>query len=141
MLSIARALLRPINPTLIVLLGVYTIVWGFWVANPFWEVFTHAQLYSALLAVFPEYVWGTIAIICGIVISYGAVKRSYSALTRGALFGGWFWFIVSIFYFVGDAANTGGITALIFAIYGGFVYVNLRVNFKEDQNSPLLLRQ
>lgn len=142
----AEALLLPLNPALVVLLGIYTMLWGFWVANPWWTVFDKAPLYSALaaaapFAIPPELFWGTIAMVCGSVTVYGAVKRHYKPLIRGAVVIGWHWFMIAIFYFLGDPANTGGITALLMSVYGAFVWVNLRVNFKDSKNMDDVLRK
>lgn len=135
----AKALLLPINPAAVILLGIYTVMWGFWVANPFWNVFGQAQLYGVLAQVAPEAFWGCLAIVCGFVTIYGAVKRRYGPLVRGAVFSGWHWSMISIFYFLGDPLNTGGITALIFAVYAAFVYLNIRVNFKDNKKSDKIL--
>lgn len=139
---LVKALLLPINPAVVVLLGIYTTVWGFWVANPFWTVFTQAQLYRAmnnaefvhwfgLLGVSPEVFWGSIAIVCGIFIIHGAVRRSYRSLMRGSTIAFFHWGIIALMYFMGDWMNTGGITSLIFCVYGGFLWLNIRVNFKD----------
>ena len=142
--KLAEALLLPINPAAVVLLGIYTTLWGFWVANPWWTVFTQAELFSQLAQtsiwfIPPEVLWGSIAILCGCITIYGALKRSYGALVRGASVAGWHWFMISVFYFIGDPLNTGGISALIFAVYAAFVYLNIRVNFKDRRNSSDLL--
>jgi len=137
--KLAKALLLPINPAAVIILGIYTVVWGLWVANPLWPVFTHADLYSQMASFMPEWAWGLVAIIMGGITIYGAVKRYYAALVRGAASSGFFWLFVAVFYFAGDAANTGGITALCFAAYAFFIYLNIRVNFKDDQRSPFLL--
>lgn len=135
----AKALLLPINPAAVILLGIYTVLWGFWVANPFWDVFGQAQLYGVLAQVAPEAFWGCLAIVCGLVTVYGAVKRRYGPLVRGASASGWHWLMICIFYFLGDPLNTGGITALIFAVYAAFVYLNIRVNFKDNKKSDKIL--
>lgn len=137
--KLAKALLLPINPAAVIILGIYTMVWGLWVANPLWEVFSHADLYIKMAAFMPEWAWGIVALVVGLVTTYGAVKRNYSALVRGAAVAGLFWFAVSIFYFIGDYMSTGGITALVFAVYAAFIYCNIRVNFKDDHGSPFLL--
>lgn len=137
--KLAEALLLPINPAAVILLGIYTVVWGFWVANPFWTVFTQASLYSALASLAPEFFWGTLAIICGSVTMYGAIKRHYRPLIIGATTMFWHWLMIAIFYFMGDPLNTGGITALIFAVYAAFIYLNIRVNFKSNKKSTHLL--
>ena len=126
--KIAKALLKPINTSAVILLGVYTTVWGLWVANPFWTVFSQAPLYSTMASIMPEWAWGSIAILCGLVIVYGVLKPSYKTLTRGALVGTWHWATIAVLYFIGDALNTGGITSLTFAVYAAFVYLNIRVN-------------
>lgn len=140
----ARALLLPINPAAVVLLGIYTVVWGFWVANPFWTVFTQAPLYHVLATtsfwiIPPEIFWGSVAIVCGCITTYGAVKRYYRPLIVGASVAGWHWFMISVFYFLGDPLNTGGITALIFAVYGAFIYLNVKINFNERKHSDKIL--
>ena len=132
---VALRILRPINPSVIIILGVYTIVWGLWLISPFWTVFTQAPLYSALMAIGSEYFWGSVATVSGMLISYGAIKPSYRNLILGSLVGFFYWFIIAGLYFAGDWMNTGGITSLAFAIYSALIWVNIKVNkshFMED---------
>ena len=129
----AQALLLPINPALVVLLGIYTVVWGLWIANPWWDVFPTATLYSQMALIAPEWVWGGIAIAAGIVVIIGAMVRSFGALTRGSGVAFLHWFIISIMYFMGDPLNTGGITSLVIALYAACIYWNIRINFKPDK--------
>ena len=142
--KLAKALLLPINPAAVILLGIYTTVWGIWIANPFWTVFSQAKLYHALATippaiVTPEIFWGLIAIVCGIIIIYGAVTRRYRPLITGAAVAGRHWLMIACLYFMGDWQNTGGITALIFAVYAGFIYVNIKVNFSDRRHSDDIL--
>lgn len=126
--KIALTILKPINPTLIIVLGVYTVLWGLWLISPFWDVLTTASLYQAMEALAPESFWGAVAIASGALIMRGALKPSAENLEIGALTGFFHWFIIGIMYLVGDWMNTGGITALTFAIYCGIVWVNIKVN-------------
>lgn len=137
--KMARALLRPINPATVVLLGGYTVVWGLWIASPFWDVFGRAELYGILALVAPEWFWGVLAIVCGAATCIGAIKRSYRPLVTGAVVSGWHWMMISILYFLGDPLSTGGITALTLAIYSAYLYLNIRLNFKDDHEDPTLL--
>lgn len=137
--KLAKALLLPINPAAVIVLGIYTVVWGLWVSNPFWNVFAQSPLYAKMATFMPEWAWGILAITMGAITVYGAIKRRYGPLVRGAASHGFFWSVVSVFYFAGDWASTGGITALFFAVYGAFVYLNIRVNFKDDRTSPFIL--
>lgn len=137
--KLAHALLLPINPALIIILGNFTIVWGLWVLNPWSNLFDHAQLYVVMSHIAPEWAWGAFAILCGSITVYGAVKRKYGPLVRGAMASGAHWFLISLCYFLGDFASTGGITALTFAIYAALVGLNIKVNFKDDKKSPEIL--
>ena len=139
--KLAKALLLPINPALVVLLGIYTVVWGLWIANPFWHTFSSAPLYSQMAVIAPEWAWGLFAIFCGSVTAYGAVKRQFRSLTRGSATAFIHWILVCILYFMGDFTNTGGITALIIAVYAAVVYLNIRVNFKENPHSDLMMHE
>jgi hypothetical protein len=124
---LVRDILRPINPAAILILGVFTTLWGFWVASPFWAVFTSAQAYQ-YFAYLPETVWGGVAVLAGLAIIYGVVKRAFESLVTGALVGFIHWLVISIFFFAGDWHNTGGITYLMIAVYSAFIWLNLRVN-------------
>lgn len=126
--KLAHALLQPINTSAIILLGAYTVLWGLWVLSPTWSVFGSAPLYSTMASIMPEFAWGLVAVAAGLVIVYGVLKPSYTTLTRGSLVAGWHWGIITVLYFIGDWMNTGGITTLIFCIYGLYIYLNIRVN-------------
>lgn len=126
--KLAKALLKPINTTGIIILGIYTAVWGLWIANPLWDVFARAPLYNQMAVLAPEWAWGLLAVAAGIVTVYGAVRPSYRTLTWGALASLWHWSAIGIFYFIADWMNTGGLTCVMIAAYAMFVYLNIRIN-------------
>ena len=96
-------------------------------------------MFSVISSLAPEWVWGSIAMATGLVTIYGAIKRGYKSLTRGAQVSFWHWLMICIFYFAGDPLNTGGITAGIFAVYSAFIFLNIRVNYKDNKNSTQIL--
>lgn len=108
-------------------------MWGLWVLCPFWDVFAQASFYNALASLAPEEFWGVVAISCGAITTYGAVKRNYRALVNGALAAFWHWLMITIFYLIGNPLDTAALSAGIFAIYAAFVYLNIRVNFKDQK--------
>jgi hypothetical protein len=128
--KIASSLLKPINPSIIIVLGIYTVLWGLWIINPLWSVFPQAPLYSAMAAIAPEYVWGAIAIISGATTIRGAIKPSYYNIQLGSFIAFFHWLVIGILYLIGDWMNTGGITSLTFAMYSAIVWVNIKVNRK-----------
>lgn len=138
--KLAEALLLPINTAAVIILGVYTVIWGAWLANPWTNVFTHAALYSVLGSLAPELFWGCLAISCGLITIHGAMTRRYRPLMWGSSISGWHWTMIAVFYFIGDPINTGGITALTFAVYSAYIYLNIRVNFGKDKKNRRLLR-
>lgn len=121
-------LLRPINPAIIVVLGLYTIVWGLWIIAPWWNAFHAVPIYTFVSAAASEYMWGGIAIFAGMVITRGAMKPIYWNLDIGSMVGFLFWLTISILYFIGDWTSTGGITAGAFATYSALVWLNVRTN-------------
>lgn len=125
---LAKNILKPINPSIIVVLGIYTVLWGIWLANPFWDVFSRAPLYGSMKDLLPEFVWGIVAIVSGFIIIRGATKPSYNNLVIGSCVSFSHWFMIAIFYFVGDWQNTGGITSAVFAIYSAIIYLNIKIN-------------
>lgn len=126
--KIAVSILKPINPSLIIILGLYTVTWGLWLASPWWAVFTQAAAYSAMAALAPELYWGLQALVAGSFITYGAVQQNFKLIQRGAIIGFFHWFLIGCMYFIGDWQTTGGITSVFIAIYSAIVWVNLKVN-------------
>jgi len=135
--GIKRALFRPINKAAISIMATFTLIWGFWVGNPMWTVFTTAPLFNAMSVLAPEWVWGTVALIVGLVMLFGVIRMSYRSLILGASTGFYFWICASIAFFLGDWQNTGGITLLMIALYCGYIALNLRMNKVEFVESEV----
>jgi hypothetical protein len=136
---IAKRFGAPINTSAAMLMAVYTILWGFWLINPFWTVFDQAPLYSWLSSVAPEWFWGGFAIIVGVTMAHGIIRHTYDSLIRGAFIGFIHWGIIMTGYFIGDWQNTGGLTTAMIMVYCGFIYLNLKVNHVKEQASPPIL--
>src|SRR4051812_15997924 len=103
--KVADSLMRPINPTLILILGLYTVTWGLWLICPWFTVFTHAAVYSQMSALACETVWGLFAVGTGLLTIRGATKPSYKNLHIGSFFAALFWLVIALMYFAGDWAN------------------------------------
>lgn len=123
----ARGLRKPINTAAISIMGMYTFVWGLWLALP-WTTFDGSPLYEMVSIFAPELVWGITAMIIGAVIIWGVISQTYKALLRGALAGFYYWFVVSGFYLIGSWQADGWINAFMVSIYCAFIAINLRVN-------------
>lgn len=121
--KIAAAMLKPISPSIVFILGLYTIVWGLWLINPWFSVFSTSVVYVAMASLMPEWVWGGVAILTGLCICKNPTTNSF-----GAFIGFMHWLIVGILYLVAQASSTFGITALTFAIYSGLLWLNIKCN-------------
>ena len=125
--ELARALIKPINTAAVIILGITTVLWGAWVAIPFWNTFTSAHIYQ-YMTFMPESIWGAMAICVGLLMINGVLKDVYRSLLLGSMVGGIFWFVISVFFFAGDYTNTAGIIYLMLGVYCGFINLNIRVN-------------
>lgn len=126
--KVALALLKPVNEVVTYLLGAYTVLWGLWLAAPWWDVFSSAMLYSGLVQLLPETVWGLIAIGAGFLTLAGLIKHLPRTFIFGAGAAGLHWFVIGLFYFLGDPTNTGGITAVFLSILATYIYLNVKIN-------------
>lgn len=124
---LSQDILRPINTAAIMIMGVYTVFWGLWVASPFWDVFSRAPVYHYFM-ILPETFWGIVAITAGVIMVYGVLERSYHSLTTGSMIGFLHWLVISVFFLVGDWQNTGWVTYTMITVYCAFVWLNIRVN-------------
>lgn len=132
--SLRELLSFPLNTAATTVLAVFTLLWGLWVASPFWDVFERAELYSALIGVLPEVAWGGIAILCGVAMLWGVLHDGSKWLARGSFVGFVHWLVITGGYFAGDWQNTGGVTTLTIALLCALTYLNNRVN---RDNLPL----
>lgn len=123
----ATALLEPINPSFTILLSVYAFLWGFWLAQPFWSVYS-ASLALSNLSFFPGYVWGLWALGVSALISRGAIKPSYSNLQLGAMLGFFHWFVIMLVLMTGDVTNPAWLTFALLSAYTALIWVNVKVN-------------
>jgi hypothetical protein len=126
--KLAKNILKPVNTAAMIILGVYTFLWGFWVGNPFWTVFDQAPLYNWMERFAPEAFWGLVAMAVGVLMTYGVLRHSYKSLVFGALVGYFHWLIIAIMYLGADWQNTGGITSLVISFYCGFIWLNITKN-------------
>lgn len=126
--GIKEAMFRPINKAASGILGVLSLLWGFWVANPFWSVFNSAEVYEILNWLAAEWVWGIIPMFIGFAMLFGMKRDKFNFLLYGNQAGFYYWLFASICFFIGDWHNTAGVVYLIIAIYSGYVALNLSIN-------------
>lgn len=122
-----ESMMRPINTNIISLLGFSTILWGIWIANPFWTVFDKSSAFDHMHFM-GESAWGIIAIACGLLTLRGAFKPSYQNLHIGSFAAAIQWLAVSAGWLTGDWQNPAWIFSLTFCVYASVVSLNIFVN-------------
>lgn len=126
MSKLTRRILRPINNSVSMILGLYNTLIGIWMLLPF---------NSTLIGqVFPELLLGLISVAAGSSIVIGVFLNKYFPLLYGALAGFYFWFVVMVMLIVEHWQTSQWITASVIAGYCCFVYLNLKVNKKYTAN-------
>lgn len=131
----AVGLLRPINPYASILLGIFTFLWGLWLALPFETFGRAAALYSKMADIAPEWAWGAWSMAVGIITVVTITLKKKRWLSRAHAFSTWHWGTVSLMMWWGDWQNTGPVTYTMIAVYSAFLYLNVKVNninFDED---------
>lgn len=111
-----------------ILMGVYTTLWGTWVALPWIDTFAVSHHYRVMGQLAPEWAWGVLAIMFGVAMVGGVLKGSTDWVIRGAMAGYFWWTAIMIFNFLAAPSGAIWITDLMVAIYCAFIALNLRVN-------------
>lgn len=127
--SIFVNLMKPINTTVTVLLGVLTFLWGLWVMSPWWSVFGSSTLYARMSEFAPEFAWGAWATVAGFIQLTAALRGNMKFLTQSLEFIAWHWFIVALTMWFGNWQNTGGLTYSVVCLYSVFCYLNVKLNY------------
>lgn len=127
-IKFAKRLSKPINTAAIVIMGVYTILWGIWVGNPFWSTFDEGKQFDWLAKVMPEWGWGGVATAVGIVMVYGVLRNSFHSLSTGSMIGSIYWGLIATGYYIGDWRDTAGLTKTMICLYCAFIFLNIRMN-------------
>ena len=126
--KVIREFMQPLNTTLILILGIYTIVWGLWLISPFWTVFSQAPVYCVMAQIGEEWMWGTVAVVTGGFTIRGALKPNFTNLHLGSFLAALHWLLIAFVYLLGDWTSTGGITSLCFFVYAAVFWINVKAN-------------
>ncbi len=129
-IKLVERLSKPINTSAVSIMAFYTVIWGVFVTNPWVETFGTNPEYMTLLVIAPEWTWGLLAFVVGLIGLYGLIKPSYKTVTQGAFVACVFWLAVSFLCLVGGWTSVAWLNYLAPSAYSAFVYLNLRINRK-----------
>lgn len=122
--KLAKRLLQPVNTSVISIMGVFNSLLGIWLLMPFKSL----NKYPANL----ELSIGSVLLVIGGCILFGALRERLAALCTGAIAGFLFW-IMGTGIALTNWKSTDWIFTLMIAVYHGFVGLNILVN---NRNLP-----
>lgn len=96
-------------------------VWGIWVLNPFVDTFSSAPIFSTMIDLVPESIWGGVIALVGVFQFVSALSGDRTARRIGATLTMFGFATIATFCAAGDIHNTATV------IYGGltvFAYVS-----------------
>lgn len=101
------------------------ILWGTWVASPFWDSFGTVDAYSILVQIAPGRAFGMGAILLGFLQVIGAHYLLMSLRKVAAMITLFFWILLSLAIFAGNFHSTGAVGYLIFAVMNIAIFYEL----------------
>jgi len=136
---VAQGLLRPINQFSPALMGLFTFLWGVWLLMPQWSAFESARVFRFIDSL-PEWAWGATAAVVGILIVVFTALERFTPLYRSLLASNVLFGIVSWFTWWGDWQNTAGLVYMAIAMYAGYLYLNVKINYaKKEYHSHTIM--
>lgn len=88
--------------------SVQTILWGVWVINPYYTIFSSSEMFSVLSKIGSEIIWGHFAIFIGLsklLSSYFTLKTYNYIKIIPFVLGIFLWSTISVSYFSGRPNN------------------------------------
>lgn len=121
--KLQRLFYHPISPFNILLSGIYSFMWGLWVAIPNWEVFSRSPIYEVLNWSGSEITWGAIQMLVGIALMLAAFDSL--RFMKYATFAGFIsWTLISLGFCFADFHNPGMWVAGFIAATNAYMFLN-----------------
>lgn len=114
---------QPISRFNILLSGVYSFMWGLWVAVPNWNVFQHSAIYDVLNWAGSEVTWGGVQMLVGIILIFATFDSIH--WMKWATFAGFVsWTLISLGFLFSDWQNPGMWVAGFIAATNAYMFLN-----------------
>jgi hypothetical protein len=119
----ARVFWQPISRFNILLSGIYSFMWGLWVATPTWDVFNRSPIYESLNWAGSELIWGGVQMLVGIALVFAAFDNIH--WMKWATFAGFVsWMLVSLGFAFSDWHNPGMWVAGFISATNAYMFLN-----------------
>lgn len=123
--SIERMFYHPISRFSVFIAGIYSFMWGLWVATPAWDAFPTSEIYEYLAWSGSEITWGSIQMLVGICLLIAAFD-SRKAMKWASFAGFVSWFLVAFSFIIADWQNAGMWVTGYIAANHAYFYLNLK---------------
>jgi len=118
-----RMLAYPASPFILLLAGIYSFMWGLWVASPFWNTFPSSPIYEILSWTGSELVWGGVQMAVGLALAFAAFDSL--RWMKWATFSGFIsWFLIALSFAISDWQNAGMWVCGFIAALMAYLFLN-----------------
>lgn len=101
------------------------ILWGVWVANPFWELFTASPVFGLMAHIGPEPAWGVTVFAVGCLQMGFVFSRQWTARRATAVLSLFVYVLLSVMFGLGNFRGVSTVIYAVFALLCWFAYVNI----------------
>lgn len=110
---------------LTILCGAETLLWGFWLGAPWWEVFPVSEAFHWMAGFAPEWLWGLFMMGLGSTQLYFAIHwRQPRARAALALLSMLCWTLIVLAFALGNWRSTATPAYLFFVAAQALIYVD-----------------
>jgi hypothetical protein len=114
-----------------IVLGIMALIWGLFILGPA-ATFLLVSNYSAMI--FPEWLWGTVFTLYGIISIVANVKHYHYIRRSNTIIGIIIWFLLGHFNFIGNAATAVGPIWIFISILSLIILISSRYcNVTQDK--------
>lgn len=112
----------------------WSVVWGFWVGNPWWDVFPSSPTFQTMGQVAPEWVWGLVVVGVGIgqlIALYNDSTRWRYRISASAFL---VWAFVTWLFLISNFSSTATVTYGMMSTMAALAAAKLRWREKMGVN-------
>lgn len=100
--------------------------YGLWLMAPWWNVFEISSIYNEMSMVAPEWLWGLIALMAGVIKFIGALHNRRQWLRISSMAGFLMWGVIAACYLIAQWHSPTWIIALFLSIQAAHHYLMVK---------------
>lgn len=127
--KIGLAFWHQISPFTVLLSGIYSFMWGFWVFLPFWDSFSTSPVFMFLgTTQLSEILWGGTQMLVGVAL-FLASFESYRFIKYATFAGFISWTLISLAFALSNWQNPAIWVAGYLAVTNAYMFLNVAIKY------------